>query len=65
MYDLDGKNITNLQGAVPELLSVLREYDRDQILRALDGKDAVKPLDLLWAHDWDVRDLASAETLQA
>jgi predicted unusual protein kinase regulating ubiquinone biosynthesis (AarF/ABC1/UbiB family) len=60
MHDMETKNIANIGASLPEMLSMLREYDRKQILSALDGKGQVEPLGLIWAHNWDVRGLRGA-----
>jgi hypothetical protein len=64
LHDVDAKNITNLRDSLPELLATLREHDGNQILRAVGGQGALKPLDLLWAHDWDVRELSPTQAEQ-
>jgi hypothetical protein len=55
-HDLENKNITNMRTSLPDILFLLREYDRKEILRALSEGNGVTPLPGLWAHDWDVRE---------
>ena len=56
IHDLENKNITNMRTSLPDILFMLREYDRKEILRALSEGNGVTPLPGLWAHDWDVRE---------
>jgi predicted unusual protein kinase regulating ubiquinone biosynthesis (AarF/ABC1/UbiB family) len=51
LHDLDTKNITNLRDSLPDLLTNLRPYDRNQILGALPNGDKVKPMESCWALD--------------
>jgi predicted unusual protein kinase regulating ubiquinone biosynthesis (AarF/ABC1/UbiB family) len=57
-HDLDAKNISNLKGSLPQILALLRDHDRKQIMGALDNGSSVVPLENVWVNDWDVRDLA-------
>ena len=43
---------------------MLREYDRRQILHALDTVMPVVPLEIAWHDEWDVRELAASEPSQ-
>jgi predicted unusual protein kinase regulating ubiquinone biosynthesis (AarF/ABC1/UbiB family) len=56
LCDLEAKNITNMRESMPEMVAMFREYDRKQILKALDGDGIVTPMPQLWAHDWDIRE---------
>jgi predicted unusual protein kinase regulating ubiquinone biosynthesis (AarF/ABC1/UbiB family) len=60
-HDLDAKNITNMRDSLPEMFVMLRDYDRKQILKALDTGSPVVPLDEFSLDDWDVRGLAAPE----
>jgi hypothetical protein len=59
LHDLEAKNISNMRDSLPEILVMLRDYDRKQILRALDTGSPVVPLGQVWTDEWDVRDLAA------
>jgi predicted unusual protein kinase regulating ubiquinone biosynthesis (AarF/ABC1/UbiB family) len=59
-HDLDGANITNMRERLPDMIAMLRDYDREQILRALATGGKVKPLEKIWAHEWDVREALPA-----
>jgi predicted unusual protein kinase regulating ubiquinone biosynthesis (AarF/ABC1/UbiB family) len=59
IHDLEAKNITNMRDSLPEMFVMLRDHDRNQILKALDTGSPVVPLELAWTDDWDVRDLAT------
>jgi predicted unusual protein kinase regulating ubiquinone biosynthesis (AarF/ABC1/UbiB family) len=58
VHDLEEKNITNMRESLPDLLFMLREHDRKEILRALDTGSPVVPMEPAWTHEWDIRDLA-------
>ena len=57
-YDMEALNITNLRDSLPELLHVVRERDRSEIMRALETSQPVVPMELVWSFEWDVRELA-------
>jgi hypothetical protein len=60
-HDLEAKNITNMRDSLPYMLAMLREYDRNQILRAVETGSPVVPLGQIWKDEWDVRGLATPE----
>jgi predicted unusual protein kinase regulating ubiquinone biosynthesis (AarF/ABC1/UbiB family) len=64
LQDIESKNITNLERDLPELLKVVRERDRDEILRAVIEGRQVRPMEITWAEDWDVRSLSSPQPYQ-
>jgi predicted unusual protein kinase regulating ubiquinone biosynthesis (AarF/ABC1/UbiB family) len=55
LHDLDRSNITNMSASLPQLLSIVREYDRSQMVQSLETGHPVIPLRLNWGDDWDVR----------
>ena len=57
-HDLEAQNITNMRESLPDLLFMLRDHDRKEILRALDTGSPVVPMEPAWTHEWDVRGLA-------
>jgi predicted unusual protein kinase regulating ubiquinone biosynthesis (AarF/ABC1/UbiB family) len=59
MHDLEAQNITNMRESLPETIMMLREWDRNQILRAVEAGAPVVPLENIWLDDWDVRELAA------
>jgi predicted unusual protein kinase regulating ubiquinone biosynthesis (AarF/ABC1/UbiB family) len=61
IHDLEAKNISNMRDSLPEMLVMLRDYDRKQILKALDTGSPVVPLEKNWTNEWDVRGLATPE----
>jgi hypothetical protein len=52
----DNIDVTNLTKSLPQILKPLRDYDRKEVLNALVTKEAVKPLERSWVHDYDTRD---------
>lgn len=59
-HDLEAKNITNLRDSLPEVLGVVREYDRQQILNAVNYGSPIVPLEMVLTDEWDVRELATS-----
>ena len=61
LQDLETKNVTNMKESLPQVFTMLRDHDRKEVLRALDTGEPVKPLNPVWADDWDVRNLSHTE----
>ena len=59
LHDMEAKNVTNLRDSLPQLLHVVRERDRKEIMKALETFQPVKPMEQLWSFEWDVRELAT------
>ena len=59
LYDMEAKNITNLRDSLPQVLGVVREYDRQQILNAVKFGSPTVPLEMVWSDECDVRELAA------
>ena len=65
LHDLEVKNIANLRDSLPELLSLIRERDKREMLNALNENRKVVPMELIWHDDWDVRDIEPSAIVEA
>ena len=57
LSDIDDKNVTNMTESLPDILSNLRPYDRQQVMNGLLNGAEVKPLESRWGNAWDIRGL--------
>jgi hypothetical protein len=55
LNQLEGRDITNFEDSLDDILAPLREYDREQVLNCLLTGEDVKPLERSWMHTWDLR----------
>lgn len=56
LQNLNDKDVTEIRDALPEALSLLRDYDRKQVLDALATGKTVKPMEPMWSYDHDIRE---------
>ena len=51
----------DLGDSLPDILQNLRPYDRNQLMQGLSNGGLVKPKEICWGYEWDVRGLFSGD----